>query len=580
MTYLFALVNIAVLIIVHEFGHLVVAKLCGVAVPVFSIGFGKRLAGFEFRGTDYRLSSVPFGGYVRMAGSDPYGYFEEDDALIDPSAGFMQRPLWQRIAILLAGPAANVLFAVAIISAVLMIGDDHPIPEVGLVRPDSPAEQAGFLPGDRISEVGGVQVETWNQAMGAIARLSPGTTDIDIDRDGNEKTLAVAVAAAAPDTEDTPRSRDFGLRNPRPVPVVGVDDPASPAGAAGIETGWLVRQVGDVEINDWVALNRALRDLGSASSVDLVVGVPDEERREWTDRTVTVTRADWVAPVTRGLDRAAQWGLYPSVLFVQRVSDTVSDSYGFLSACRPAPPARDSPARLAGVQTGDHLLSIDGKPLLEWADVDVGVRSTLAADAPPGEPPRVLTLEVRRAGDVVAIEIQPEVIADQDRTGMNRVRAIIGVGPAGFDIPGPTKPIPYPFVDAIAMSVEKNVEMARMSVERIGHLIVGAAAFDESLGGPVAMFTTGAIAAEAGLFSMAKFAAAISLSLGVVNLFPIPVLDGGQILFFLIEAVRGRPLSAAMRERVLQVAVLGMVLLMLAVTVKDLNQFISYLLDG
>ena len=87
---------------------------------------------------------------------------------------------------------------------------------------------------------------------------------------------------------------------------------------------------------------------------------------------------------------------------------------------------------------------------------------------------------------------------------MNQVRAIIGVGGAGYAVPGPTRPIPYPAVDALVMSVEQNVEMARLSVERIGHLLVGAAAFDQSLGGPVAMFTTGAMAAEAGLFSMAK----------------------------------------------------------------------------
>ena len=98
LTYLFALVNIALLIIVHEFGHLVVAKLCGVAVPVFSVGFGRRLVGIELGGTDYRLSSIPFGGYVRMAGADPYGYFEEDEEHIDPERGFLQRPLWQRIA--------------------------------------------------------------------------------------------------------------------------------------------------------------------------------------------------------------------------------------------------------------------------------------------------------------------------------------------------------------------------------------------------------------------------------------------------------------------------------------------------
>lgn len=577
MEYLFALVNIALLIVVHEFGHFVVAKLCGVAVPVFSIGFGRRLAGFQFRGTDYRISSVPFGGYVRMAGSDPYGYFEEDDALTDPSQGFMQKPLWQRIAILLAGPGANALFAVAVISAVLMIGDQHPIPEIGLVRPDTPAEQAGFESGDQITSVGGVEVETWDQAMTAIRRLAPGTTPVEVVRDGQVEVLEVPVAA--PPEADAPPAGpvDFGLRNMRPVPIIGIDDPESPAGVAALETGWIVQKVGGEEVRDWVALNEALESVGSGGTVELVVGVPNRDTREWDERTVRLERSDWSPPEEPGTDAAARWGLYPAVLFVQAVADTVSDSYGFLSACRPSPPSRDSPARLAGVEPGDRLLRIDGRPLVEWADVDIGVRSTLRADADPSQPPDLLHLEVRRDGEVIGIDIQPEVIADQDATGMNRVRAIIGIGPASYAILGPTTSVPYPPLEAVAMSIDHNIGIAQMSVERIGHLIVGAAAFDESLGGPVAMFTTGAMAAEAGLFSMAKFAAAISLSLGVVNLFPIPVLDGGQILFFVIEAVRGRPLSAAMRERVLQVAVLGMVLLMLAVTVKDLNQFISYL---
>jgi regulator of sigma E protease len=555
---------------VHEFGHLVVAKMCGVSVPVFSIGFGRRLAGVEFRGTDYRISSIPFGGYVRMAGSDPYGYFEEDDHLADPSTGFLQRPLWQRIAILLAGPAANVLFAIAVISLVLVIGDEHPIPEVGSVRPDTPAEEAGFLPGDRIEKVGGVPVETWNQAIAAVTHLPAGTTEVEILRDGQPKTLSVV--------EPAPGTPDFGLDNRRPASIVGVDDPRSPAGVAGLETGSWVKQVNGEDVQDWVSLNRALD--AATSTVTLAVAVPDLEKNEWVDQTVDLVRSSWSPPEAPGLDVAAQWGIYPGVLFVQHVSDTVSDSYGFLGACRPAAPQRDSPARLSGVESGDHLLAIDGIPLVDWSGVDVGVRSTLPPDADPGEPPRKLVLDVRRDGELVSITIQPEVIADQDSTGMNRVRAIIGIGGAGHSVLGPTKPIPYPVVDAVAMSIDQNVDMARMSVERIGHLLVGAAAFDKSLGGPVAMFTTGAIAAEAGLFSMAKFAAAISLSLGVVNLFPVPVLDGGQILFFVIEAIRGRPLSAAMRERVLQIAVLGMVLLMLAVTVKDVNQFISYILDG
>ena len=396
MTYLFALVNIALLIIVHEFGHLVVAKLCGVAVPVFSVGFGRRLVGIELGGTDYRLSSIPFGGYVRMAGGDPYGYFEEDEEHIEPERGFLQRPLWQRIAILLAGPAANVVFAIAVICVVLMIGDDHPIAEVGLVRPDTPADQAGFEAGDEIEQVGGVEVETWNQPWRLCA--SPGTTKVAVRRDAPLE-LSVRDDPAEAGSETAGPAPDFGLRNPRPVPLVGVDDPTSPAGAAGLETGWLVKKVNGAEVRDWVALNRALRALGDADAVDIEVGVPDLEARTWSDQTLHLERGAWTAPQALGLDEAAQWGLYPAVLFVQQVSDTVSDSYGFLSACRPAAPPRDSPARLAGVTSGDHLLAIDGRPLLDgpmstWA---FALRSPRRRPQSAAAPPRSTCAEMVRS---------------------------------------------------------------------------------------------------------------------------------------------------------------------------------------
>ena len=165
-------------------------------------------------------------------------------------------------------------------------------------------------------------------------------------------------------------------------------------------------------------------------------------------------------------------------------------------------------------------------------------------------------------------------MADQDVTGRNQVRAVVGIGPVSGNTTGPSEPFFYSFPDAFSISIDENVRVAKLSVERIGEVITGAAAFDQSFGGPFAMLSAGAAAAERGLFAMARLSALISLSLGVVNLVPIPVLDGGQIIFFIIEAVRGRPLSPAMRERVLQIAVLGMVLLMLAVTIKDIDQWL------
>ncbi|MDP6934829.1 MAG: site-2 protease family protein, partial [Myxococcota bacterium] len=133
MSILAAVVLIAVLIAIHEFGHFVVAKACGVAVPIFSIGFGRRLLGWyqgrlvfgEIEGplvsTDYRLSLLPFGGYVKMAGADPFGDGDEDDAeLDDPSMAFLRRPVWQRLLVVSAGPAFNLVLPVVVFTLLLI----------------------------------------------------------------------------------------------------------------------------------------------------------------------------------------------------------------------------------------------------------------------------------------------------------------------------------------------------------------------------------------------------------------------------------------------------------------------------
>ncbi len=176
------------LIFIHEAGHFVVAKLFRVRVLVFSFGFGKRLFGFERGETDYRVSLIPLGGYVRMAGDIP-----DEDTPPSPDE-FLGRPKWQRFLILFAGPAANILVAIAFITWLNMAGtevlkEDRPL--LGAVLEGRPAEEAGLMMGDLITEANGETIETWDDLKLAIS-LNPGTpVELRLLRDGKEVTTTV-----------------------------------------------------------------------------------------------------------------------------------------------------------------------------------------------------------------------------------------------------------------------------------------------------------------------------------------------------------------------------------------------------
>ena len=176
MQILAAVLLIAILVFIHEFGHFVVAKACGVQVPVFSIGFGRRLVGIEIGGTDYRISALPFGGYVRMAGADPFGTGEEDDEFLeDKSKAFLRRPVWQRLLVVLAGPAFNLILPIVVFTGLYMAGDPKPAAELGSVRNGTYAESAGLLPGDQVLSINGVELETAREMAEQLSGLTAGT---------------------------------------------------------------------------------------------------------------------------------------------------------------------------------------------------------------------------------------------------------------------------------------------------------------------------------------------------------------------------------------------------------------------
>jgi regulator of sigma E protease len=218
------------LIFAHEAGHFLVAKLFRVRVLVFSFGFGKRLLGFRRGETDYRLSLLPLGGYVRMAGDQP-----EEGGTIEPG-DFLSKPKWQRFLILLAGPAVNVVIAIVFLAGLLMAGREtlrESAPIIGSVVPGKPAQVAGLRERDRIVKVGGEEIRTWDDLRLAIS-MNPGRrVGVTYERDGATRT-----AFLTPERVET----DYGVTGMAGVfPFVSTDVgrvlPGTAAEAAGLREG-------------------------------------------------------------------------------------------------------------------------------------------------------------------------------------------------------------------------------------------------------------------------------------------------------------------------------------------------------
>lgn len=234
MPHLSTIVAVAVvlgfMILIHEFGHYAAAKFFKVRVEVFSIGFGKRLFGFRRGETDYRISAIPLGGYVKMSGENPM-----DERTGDP-AEFLSHPRWQRFIVALAGPAMNIVLAVALLTVVYMVRYERPVfadqpAVIGWVLPDSPAAKVGIQEGDRIVAIDGIENPTWEQVEPKVA-LSP----------NQEMHLTILHAGRTFETKVVPKAtgiEQYGSLGcvPDQPSVITELEPGMPAEKAGMKTG-------------------------------------------------------------------------------------------------------------------------------------------------------------------------------------------------------------------------------------------------------------------------------------------------------------------------------------------------------
>jgi len=446
------LVAIGILVAVHEFGHYWVAKKLGFKVLRFSIGFGKPLLsriGKDPDRTEYCVAAIPLGGYVKLLdereGEVPAGELPRS---------FTRRPILHRIAVLLAGPAMNLLFAAFLYAVLAMAGTEVVKPVVGQVRLDSPAAAAGLRSGDRILKVGDYAVDD--------------TEDLQID---------------------------------------------------------LLRQV---------------------SSAD--TAVPLEIRRGTQDLTLTLR----VGSDTRALTVPGK--LLPGLGFdlaTWRADTTVQSA-----------PADSAGAR-AGLEAGDKLLSVDGKPIVNSSDFIAAVT---------GAPDRVLSVEVERGDRRLTLPTPvPKVMEDGRPVG--RLGIMLAEGhrswPPGLLVTERSAPLA-----SIGVGVRKMWEMSTLTVQMLWRMVTGEVS-PKNISGVVSIAEYAGISAYLGVTAYLGFLAIISVSLGVLNLMPVPLLDGGQVVYQLVEAVKGSPLSERAQSFGQQVGIALLVVLMSLAFYNDISRHLN-----
>ncbi len=413
---------LSILIFVHELGHLLAAKAVDIEVPRFSIGFGPRVAGFRIGETEYVLSALPLGGYVKMAGMEDDEALEvlegKVDAEREPSTrDFDSKPLWARALVIVAGVTMNFLLAILIYAGLAFFSGEQldPTTRVAVTEPEQLTGAAAPLAeipfGARLEAIGDRPVESWNDVRRSLFEAPPGPT--------------VFRFADAPPVTLTLPPRDSAR-----IPVIEALQPLHEPVIGRVEPGY--------------------------------------------------------------------------------------------------------PAAEVGLQPGDRVIAAGGQPIRVWSEM---VR---IISAHPGQP---LPLEIERGGQRISLTVTPRPVADLNEAGERVSIGRLGVAP---DIQvihrtyGPGGSLLY--------GVERTWGFSTLILSFLGGLVTG----DESprnLGGPIAIGQLSGQAARLGLEPFLSFLAIFSINLAILNLLPIPILDGGQLLFLGVEAVRGRPLSVEQRLR-------------------------------
>jgi regulator of sigma E protease len=527
MDLLYFVILVSSLIFVHELGHFLFAKAFGVKVLTFSLGFGPKVLKLRGRETEYCISLLPLGGYVKMLEAS------KTDVVLpeDRKRTFESLPVFKRIVIVLAGPVMNLIFPVLLYFAVF-IGDGPFLPPtVGIVLPNHPAD-GKLRPGDRIMSIDGHEVGTFDEVKRIIGSSPAKLLKFTVFRDNRHVDVEVTTEETVERREIDVKQRELditqrygtiGIQPSAPAAVIGVPNPDSPAYRAGLRTFDVITNVGGVPVRRFMDLTSALSEnAGETLPVTYLrpVGVPDA-LGGLADMAVFESGVVALTPDPSGSTLFERAGIELADLYLSIVPE---DSYLYRAGLRP----------------GDKILRLNDEEVPAWSTFCERVLSA------PDKSHR-LDFQAARDGRVRSgtFQIRREDFVDEH--GQAFFRYVI---PMQHWIPlAPDERVehPAPLRYALEKAVEETVNVTRFTLVGIVRLLQGRLSW-KSLSGPIAIFEVAGEEGRKGADYFIWVMALLSINLGLLNLLPIPVLDGGHFMFFAIEGVLRKPLPLRTRE--------------------------------
>ncbi len=540
---------VGLLIFVHELGHFLFAKLFDIKVERFSLGFGPPLVRFVKGETTYQIAIVPLGGYVKMVGQDPH----EDISPEDLDRAFSSAPVYQRGIVALAGPAFNIIFPVICFFAYNLLEPLQQAALVGTAEVGRPAQVAGFMPGDQIVQIGEDRVWSFER-MSTLIRARPGMpTKVEVLRDEERVTLQVTPAAVHGRDQFGARVEfgQIGITALMPAARIGVFDVMKSPG--DFKTGDRIAKIDGQELKVAYELDRQLRKL--AGKTVEVISVRSQDLRAGA---LLGGRAEaeiiQLVNIPEGTQGMGDLGWAPSGPFIRDV-------------------VPGGAADRAGLQSGDQIVEVEGREIrLFWSFLQ-------AVETSEGEPvqlivvrdgqPHKLTLTPSKVSCIHDMTEEPMTVYDHG-LGVGWMQqeelkcgAVVARGMsthASWYAYAPSEPIAVRLSigEAFLLSLDQTWDVTNKVAAMLYKFVTGGVPLD-NLGGPITFFRVAAMAAEQGVMVYLQLLAVLSINLALFNLLPIPILDGGHLLFCLIEAVKRKPVSLRVREQSMMV---GMVLLL------------------
>jgi regulator of sigma E protease len=532
-------VLLGLLIFVHELGHFLVAKYFGVRVEVFSLGFGKKIFQFKRGDTVYCLSLIPLGGYVKMFGDEQGVELPE----AEKKYSFLHKPVGQRIGVVLAGPLMNFFFAILIFFVVALLGEDLRAPVVGDVSGDSVAYQAGFRSGDTILKAGAKTVRSWDEVQDRLTAAEGSEIQVDIRREVGGQTETLRAKTLLKDNPNILSAESHvgeipGLSTASKQSVVGIV-PLSFADKNGLKTGDRIVMINGHPIKYFREIeNVMISQAGEAISLDI-------ERYDFEETKVEKIKIN--LPYSR-FSSLEGLGIESSELYLAKVVE-------------------GTPAAQAGLQNGDRVVRVNGSTPEKWEDVLATVKSFSGEGK--------LSFDINRAGTTKTFEIAPQMTSQMNSQGGEEKRYTIGIIPhimiaapvvAKIKASGP--------IEALQRGVRKTVDVTVMTVLSFVRLVQNKIS-PKNIGGVISIGQAASETFKIGISHFLQMMAVISINLFILNLLPIPVLDGGHLLFYSIEALRGSPIGLRKMEIAQQMGLVVLVSLMVFALFNDFSRLLG-----